>query len=171
MTRRAISLVLLLTSAAVAGAQRPLTVNIGGGGSTPVGSFADGAEPGWHALAGLGLGSLMQPIGLRLDVAYNAFSAKVTGPDLTVGSATLNLSYRLPMTNSAFSPYVIAGAGAYRLDCDDPLCGATTKFGWNAGLGTKAAVLGAKWFLEARYQSVRRPGTLRFVSATLGLTL
>jgi opacity protein-like surface antigen len=171
MKPRAFSLVLLLTASTIAGAQRPLTLNLGGGVSVPVGSFADGAEPGWHAIAGLGLGSLMQPIGLRLDVAYNAFTAKVAGPDASVASGTLNLSYRLPVTNSAFSPYVIVGAGAYRLDCNDPACEATTKFGWNGGLGTKAAVFGAKWFLEARYQSVRTPGSLRFVTATLGLTI
>ena len=54
------------------------------------------------------------------------------------------------MTNSPLSPYLITGAGAYRFECVGALdCGSTTRFGWNAGLGTKLFLLGfTTLFLE-----------------------
>jgi hypothetical protein len=153
-------------------AQSPFTFSIAGGGSLPVGGYRDVASPGWHALASIGLTTLMQPIGLRLDVAHNRFTAESLGPDQAITSATLNATYRLPMTNSALSPYVITGAGAYRFECTgDVDCGSTTRFGWNAGLGTKVATLGFKWFLESRFHAVNADaGNVRFVPLTLGLT-
>lgn len=172
MIRRILLLSLLLTFAAnAATAQRPLKLNLGGGVTLPVGDLADGVSPGWHALAGLEVSSFMQPLGLHADVAYNRLNAKATGPNQAISSATAGLSYRLPMTDSPLSPYVIAAAGAYRAECTDSVdCGSTTKFGWNAGLGTKVAAIGAKWFLESRFHSMHATAGAKFVSATLGLT-
>ena len=69
------------------------------------------------------LTSLMQPIGLRLDATHHRFDSDATGPTTGINSLTVNLSYRMPMTDSPLSPYVIAGAGAYRLDCvGEPDC-------------------------------------------------
>ena len=119
------------------GAQRPIALGVAGGVSVPQGDLRDGANTGWHALGTLALGTLMQPLGLRLDVAYNRFafsdrvrtSASEEGHQ-SVGSATLNASYRLPMTDSPISPYLIAGLGAYRSDCSLVSCAATTRVGW-----------------------------------------
>ena len=160
-----------LTAAAL-GAQSPLSLSIGGGASLPLGRFGDFANPGWHALASIGLSSLMQPIGLRLDVAHNRFTAEGAGPEQAVSSGTLNFSYRLPMTNSPLSPYVITGAGAYRFECVGSVdCGETTRFGWNAGLGMKWVGLGLTGFLEGRFHAVNAgTGNVRFVPVTLGLT-
>ena len=153
-------------------AQRPLTLNLAGGVTQPVGAFGDASSTGWHALAALGLSTLMQPIGLRLDVAHNRFTAESVGPDQGVTSATLNFTYRLPMTNSPISPYVITGAGAYRFEClGDIDCGSTTRFGWNAGLGAKFIALGFRGFLESRFHAVNaETGNVRFVPVTFGLT-
>ena len=155
-----------------AAAQRALTLSVAGGGSLPVGQFQDAANTGWHALVGIGLSTLMQPIGLRLDVAVNSFPAKSLDSDDFLTSATLNATYRLPMTNSPLSPYLITGLGAYRFDCTgDISCGGTTRFGWNAGLGSKIAALGLKWFVESRFHAVDADaGSVRFVPITLGLT-
>jgi hypothetical protein len=163
---------LLLAVSNASQAQRPVTLSLGGGGSLPLGRFGDAASTGWHALASIGLSTLMQPIGLRLDVAHNRFTAKAAGPDQAVTSATVNATYRLPMTNSPLSPYVITGAGAYRFECfGDVDCGSTTRFGWNAGLGTKFAALGLKGFLEARFHAVNsKAGNVRFVPLTFALT-
>jgi hypothetical protein len=153
-------------------AQRALTFSIGGGASLPLGQFEDGANVGWHALASIGWSSLMQPIGLRLDAQHNRFTARAAGPDRAISSATLNLTYRLPMTNSPFSPYVIAGGGAYRAECVGGTdCGATTHVGWNAGLGTKFAAFRLKGFLESRWHAVNAStGNVRFVPVSLALT-
>lgn len=159
---------------ATAAAQRPVRVSLGGGVSIPTGAHADAAGTGWHALGAIALSTLMQPIGLRADVAYNRFSAgdaaTVPGDDITssVASATANVTYRLPMTNSPASPYLIAGLGAYRSDCDAAACEADTRFGWNAGLGVKLYVLRVRSFAEVRFH--RAGGAVQFIPATVGLT-
>lgn len=172
MTRLLATVAALILAAQSLAAQRALSLNLGGGVSFPQGKFSNAASPGWHALAGIGLSTLMQPIGLRLDVAHSRFTAEAAGPDQAVTSATLNVTYRLPMTNSPFSPYLITGAGAYRFACFGALsCAATTRFGWNAGLGTRFAGLGLKGFLESRFHAINaKSGNVRFVPVTFGLT-
>ena len=151
-------------------AQRPVSIGLAGGVSLPQGDLADGVNTGWHALGTLVLSTLTQPLGLRVDVAYNQFALKVGDGHETVGSATLNGTYRLPMTNSPLSPYLIAGLGAYRTDCSLPECGATTKFGWNVGLGSKLFVLGVRSFVEARYHRTKAgDGHLNYFPVTFGL--
>ena len=159
-------------------AQRPLSVGLAGGVSLPQGNLRDGATTGWHALATVALSTLMQPLGLRLDVAYNRFNfsdaaraAAGSAGYQSVGSATLNATYRLPMTDSPLSPYVITGVGAYRSECSlGSGCDAQTRYGWNAGLGMKMYVLPFRTFLEARYHRTSRDGrAITYYPVTLGL--
>jgi hypothetical protein len=172
MKQRCIVIALLLLVSTQATAQRPLTLSLGGGASVPLGRFADTRSLGWHALASLGLSTHMQPIGLRVDAHHNRLTAKATGPDQAITSATLNLSYRLPMTNSPFSPYVIAGGGGYRFECVGGTdCGTSTRLGWNAGVGSKWAGFGMKGFVEARWHAVNSDaGNVRLVPITFALT-
>jgi hypothetical protein len=160
------------------GAQRPISVAVAGGLSVPQGNLSDATTTGWHALGSLVLSTLMQPIGFRLDVAYNQFAfsddvGAVVGNDAnqSVGSATLNLTYRLPVTNSAMSPYLISGLGAYQSRCSDGAgCDATTRYGWNVGMGSKLTVLRMRTFVEARYHRTQRAGEgLYFFPLTVGL--
>ena len=166
------SAALVISSSAEA--QRPLSLSLAGGASLPAGRFGDDADIGWHALASIGLSTHMQPLGLRLDVAYNRFTAATAGIEsFDVGSATLNFTYRLPMTNSPISPYLISGAGAYRSERDATVGdeSATTRYGWNVGLGMKMYALGLRSFIEARYHRTKRGGdTLHYIPATFGLT-
>ena len=149
-----------------------------GGVSVPQGDLRDGVNTGWHALGTLALGTLMQPLGLRVDVAYNRFafsdqSRQDLGGNgyLTTSSATLNATYRLPMTNAPASPYLISGLGAYRTDCSlSSGCDAATHYGWNVGLGTKLYLLGFRSFLEARYHRTARGGSdVHFFPLTFGV--
>jgi hypothetical protein len=142
-------------------AQRPVSLGIAGGASVPSGSFHDSADLGWHGLATIVVSTLMQPLGLRLDVAYNQFAFSDTALALdseqqSTGSATLNFTYRLPTTNSPISPYLISGLGAYRSDCSLVECEAVTKYGWNVGLGAKLYLLGFRSFIEGRYHRTSR---------------
>src|ERR687884_474888 len=105
------------TPQAAARAQRPISLGLAGGVSFPQGDLRDAANTGWHALGTLALSTLTQPLGLRVDVAYTQFGLSAGGGHQSVSSATLNGTYRLPMTNSPMSPYLIAGLGAYRSDC------------------------------------------------------
>jgi hypothetical protein len=149
-------------------AQRLVTLNFGGGATMPTGNLSEGADPGWHALAGLQVSSLMHPIGIRVEGAYNRLGASTPSPDAVITSATLNFSYRLPLTNSPLSPYLIAGWGSHWLDCADAACDADQRFGGNAGLGTKF-LIGFRGFVEARFHWVT--GKVRYVPITFGLTL
>ena len=155
-------------------AQRPLTIGLGGGASLPTGDFGKGAGAGWHALAVVGLESIFLPQSLRADIGYAVFPFKDVGSvdadgSSTIGSATLNFAYRLPMTNSPLSPYVITGFGWYQLGCRD--CESTIRSGWNAGLGTKFN-MGLRGFIETRFHSINASGgKIRFVPLTVGVRL
>ncbi len=151
--------------------QRPIFIGLAGGVSLPQGDLGgDAVNTGWHALGTIGLSTLMQPLGLRLDVAYNRFAFSDVDGHQSVGSATLNGTYRLPMTNSPLSPYLIAGLGAYRTECSlGAGCEASTKFGWNVGLGTKLFV-GFRSFVEARFHQTKRAGrAVSYFPLTFGL--
>jgi hypothetical protein len=144
-------------------AQRPVSLGLAGGVSLPHGDLRDGVNTGWHALGTIVVSTLMQPLGLRLDVAYNRFEFSDDVPaafrdgNQTVGSATLNFTYRLPMTNSPMSPYLISGLGANRSECSLATgCEATTRYGWNVGLGAKLHLLGFRSFIEGRYHRTER---------------
>lgn len=175
MRRRVIVVLAAAGALAPAGrlhAQRPVTVGVGGGVSLPQGRFGDAADPGWRALGALWLGGPMHLLGLRLDGAYDRFGAAVGEGARSVASGTLNVTYRLPAVRSPLSPFVIAGAGAYRLACSGGAsCPATTRFGWNGGLGTRFAGLGLRGLVEARYHRVALPGAdASWFPLTLGLT-
>jgi hypothetical protein len=157
-------------------AQSAVSIGIAGGASIPSGDLRDGVEVGWHALATIAVSTLMQPLGLRIDVAYNRFAFTDDRPALadeyqSTGSATLNFTYRLPMTNSPMSPYLISGLGAYRSECSlESGCEPTTRYGWNVGLGTKLFVLGFRSFLEARYHRTEIGDTdVQYFTPTFGI--
>jgi hypothetical protein len=166
-----------LLAAAPLAAQRPLSLGIAGGVSLPQGAFGDGVDTGWRALATLALSSPMQPLGLRVDGAYDQFDfgggapTALRGGRQTVTSGSLNATYRLPMTRSALSPYVIGGLGAHHVACaGGASCDGATRFGWSAGLGTKLTGLHLRTFLEARFQSVSQDGSdAHYFPVTFGL--
>ncbi|MGH7482022.1 MAG: outer membrane beta-barrel protein [Longimicrobiales bacterium] len=151
-----------------------LTFGVAGGVSVPVGDFSDGVDLGWNAVGTLWLSSIMHPLSLRVDGAHNQFGfsddagVEVDGT-ARVTSGTLNAAYRLPMTNSPISPYLMSGLGAYHSDCSEDACEGTTKFGWNVGLGTRIYLLGFRSFLEARYHRTERGDSdVHFISVSVG---
>ena len=166
-----------LLAAAPLHAQRPVALGIAGGVSLPQGTFGDGVDMGWRALVTLAVSSPMHPLGLRIDGAYDQFdfgggaAVALRGGRQTITSGTLNATYRLPMTRSALSPYLIGGLGAHHLACAGGVsCGGTTRFGWSAGLGTKLTGLHLRTFIEARIQTVSLGGSdARYFPVTFGL--
>ena len=167
-----------LVGAGQADAQRLVSIGLGGGVSVPRGELGDGAGTGWNALVSLVVSAPMQPLGLRADVAYNQFPFDAANPGglgsnghESVGSGTINVTYRLPTPGSPVSPYLIAGLGAYRSDCSiSAACTADTRFGWNAGLGTKLYVFGLRSFLEVRYHRTKvADASVGYFPVTLGL--
>lgn len=157
-------------------AQSPLSFGLGGGISLPQGEVDDAVNPGWHALVTAALGSPMQPLGLRLDVAYNQFGfsdqqvAALGGEGhQSVGSATLNFTYRLPKATWSVSPYLLWGIGAYRTDCSLG-CESRVRYGWNYGLGAKLFFLGFNGFIELRgHRTKSRTSDVHYFPLTFGI--
>ena len=159
-------------------AQRPIAFGVGGGLSLPQGDVNDDVTTGWHALVTAALGSPMQPLGLRLDVAYNRFgfndqlqTALGGVGHLTTASATLNITYRLPKATWSVSPYLIWGLGAYRTDCSlGPGCESRVRYGWNYGLGAKFYFLGLRNFIEIRgHRTKSRTSDVHYFPLTFGI--
>jgi hypothetical protein len=151
-------------------AQSPVSLSVAGGASVPVGAFGDAVNTGWHATAALGLSWPMQPISVRLEGGYHRLALGGGGGGYqSVIPVTANIAYRVPSAGSRLAPYVIAGLGAYRFQCSSGgICPSATKFGWNAGVGTKLYLLGFRSFLEARYEHAGGAG---WFPVSLGFTL
>jgi len=159
-------------------AQRPISFGVGGGISLPQGDVDDDVSTGWHALATAALGSPMQPLGLRLDLVYNRFGfsdqrVAVLGGEghQSVGSATLNVTYRLPKATWPASPYILLGMGAYRTDCSlGPGCESRVRYGWNYGLGARLFFLGLSTFIEIRgHRTKSRTSDVHYFPVTFGI--
>ena len=93
------------------------------------------------------------PVGLRFDAAYNEFGISDTDGNVNIPSFTANAIFKLP--TGGFTPYVIGGAGLYRVGAE--LFGQTeseNRFGWNIGGGISMPLSGFKVFVEARYNNV-----------------
>jgi hypothetical protein len=159
-------------------AQRPISLGIGGGLSLPQGDVDDQVNTGWNGLVTAALGSPMQPLGLRLDVAYNRFgfsdevnTALGSEGHFTVGSATLNVTYRLPKATWQVSPYLLWGIGAYRTECSlGPGCESRVRYGWNYGLGANFYFLGFRNFIEIRgHRTKSRTSDVHYFPVTIGI--
>jgi hypothetical protein len=159
--------------------EKKVFINFAAGITLPQGDLADRVSTGWHGLATVNLSSPTQVYGLRFDVAHNRFgyddqltTALGKGRESTT-SATINLTYRLPLNNAPISPYLITGLGAYVTECSQgPACDAQAHYGWNIGLGTKLYVLGVQSFLEARFHRTGHRGQdVHYLPITLGITL
>jgi hypothetical protein len=177
--KRAPMLLLALALAPIAlSAQKKVSLNLAAGLTIPQGDLADRVDMGWHGLATVNLSSPTQVYGLRFDIAHHRFNygddlraAVGNGREQTT-SATINLTYRLPMYDSPISPYLITGLGAYMTSCTQgPECDMQAHYGWNIGLGTRLYVLGFQSFIEARFHRTGHRGAdVHYLPITFGIT-
>jgi len=115
--------------------------SLAGGASLPNGEYNTIAKTGWHAGAGLLLGSRSKPLGLQLDADYGHFplDASGAGGSFDVGqrfiSGTIEVAYRFQASaESGFRPYVLGGVGIYNskgTGSDADLFGYIKKTVWN----------------------------------------
>jgi hypothetical protein len=167
----------IVAGANAAQAQKRVSLNLAAGVTLPQGDLADRVSTGWHGLATVNLSSPTQVYGLRFDLAHHRFGynddlrATVGNGRLTTTSATVNVTYRLPMNNAPLSPYLITGLGAYVTGCTQGAdCDAAAHYGWNIGLGAKLYVLGFQSFLEARFHRTGHRGSdVYYFPVTLGI--
>lgn len=143
---------------------------IGGaiGAAVPLGDLDDIADMGYNATFIVGYNPAFLPVGIRFDAAYNEFGRELTDGNFDIPSFTANAIFKLP--TGGFTPYVIGGAGLYRLPGGlsiDP--DTENKFGWNVGGGISMPLSGFKVFVEARYNTVSADNrTWSFVPITFG---
>jgi len=154
------------------GVLKPFQLGVAGGVALPMSDLSNTAKTGYNGTVALAINLPIIPVGLRVDGAYNAFSAKAAGgAKLHVMSATGNIVYGLPIPG--FSPYLIGGAGLYMPTATAPGFASVTEhhLGWNAGAGVNLPLSGFKAFAEARYNRVSgNNGTsMVFVPVTVGI--
>ena len=154
------------------GVLKPFQLGVAGGGSLPMSDLSNTAKTGYNGTVALAINLPIIPVGLRVDGAYNAFSAKAAGgAKLHVMSATGNIVYGLPIPG--FSPYFIGGAGLYMPTSTAPGVASITEhhLGWNAGAGVNLPLSGFKAFAEARYNRVSGANgtSMVFVPVTVGI--
>lgn len=167
MTRRALA-VLLAVALAPSLAEAQVRLLGGGGVSTPVGTFGDAAEVGWHAEAGLQLSVPAVPIALRGDGGYHSFGEASPQPKTSMLAGALSAVVSLP--GVGLVPYLLGGVGMYRrsVDGSEP----TSDSGFHAAFGVDIGGGGYRGFGEVRFVNVSASGAdTRFVTATLGLRL
>jgi len=129
---------------------------IGGavGAAIPLGELGEVTDMGYNATVMVGVNPAFLPVGFRFEAAYNEFGIKdVEDGNVNIPSFTANAIFKLP--SGGFTPYLIGGAGLYRVGGE--LFGTTAdsenRFGWNAGGGVSMPLSGFKVFVEARYNS------------------
>lgn len=171
----AVALVGVALVAVEAGAQlvtaKPVQFGVSGGGALPTSDLSDFANSGWNANAHIAFNPEMIPLGIRIDGGYSRFGFKqgVDG-DIHFGNVTGNLLYKIPATS--VSPYLLGGAGWYRVGASVPgyFSGSDNKFGWNLGGGITLPLSGFDTFIEAKYTQIQTEGnSVKYVPITFGV--
>lgn len=193
----ALSLALAIAALPVAsGAQerapRALSVGLGGGGTVPVGDFANDVKTGWNGLAYFQYQPVSEgPWAVRAEAQYSSakytddflnFVGATAGDDLTnkVLYAGASALYHVK-GGTGVRPYFIGGLGLYELTASlkdqsgISTSDSETGFGFNAGAGIRfGGALG--FFLEARFHqfSITPEGgeksTSQFIPISFGIT-
>jgi opacity protein-like surface antigen len=168
------AVIALGAASASAGAQfssNPFQIGAAAGIGFPMGDLGDIANTGYNVTVALGYKPALNPIGVRLEAAYNQFGLKGVDGNVNIPAFTGNLVYSLP--GISFSPYVIGGAGLYRtnVDIDGGGSAGENHFGFNAGGGIKIPLSSSfETFVEARYNRVTVDnGSMSFIPITVGI--
>lgn len=158
-------------------AQLSTSISLAGGLSAPVAELANRVDAGYNLAGALSFGAPLIPLGVRLEVGYNAFNGKSTAfttyTDHKIVSGTVNATLALGPTGA--SPYLIGGVGAYnrRFSAAAGTGSDRTAGGFNVGGGIRFPLGLISTFVEARYhQMLGNPGDFtdyRYVPVTFGI--
>jgi len=153
--------------AATGPAARPFTFGAFAGAAVPMGDFADAAKMGFSVGGNVGYTVAGLPVRFRLDGEYNQYSKKNSIGGGRLFSVTGNVVYDLPV-QSAFRPYVLAGAGLYNVKPKG--FDAENAFGFVGGAGVSIPLSGFDTYLEARYnQASKNGGKTQYVPVVFGI--
>ena len=168
------AVIALGAASASAGAQfssNPFQIGASAGIAFPTGDLGEIAGTGYNVTVALGYKPALNPIGVRVEAAYNQFGLEGVDGNVNIPAFTGNLVYSLP--GISFSPYVIGGAGLYRtnVDIDGGGSAGENHFGFNAGGGIKIPLSSSfETFVEARYNRVTVDnGNMSFIPITVGI--
>ena len=135
----------LLANVSAAAAQG-VELSLGGGLSSPLGTFNDATKLGWNGLAAITVLPAGSPVGIQVDGEYQQFPFDGFSGHERFLIGTGNLVYRFNTSeNSAVRPYLIGGGGVYNfkgtgsstLSGNFSTSGSTTKFGVNGVVDLK----------------------------------
>jgi opacity protein-like surface antigen len=152
----------------------PFQIGGAAGIAFPTGDLGSVTNTGYNVTLAVGYNPAASPVGLRLEGAYNEFGNQVGGGNLNIAAFTANAVFALPA--SGFTPYIIGGAGLYRVGANDAFGNAASEndFGFNVGGGVKLPLSSSfETFVEARYNRVSASGgnggTFSFIPVTVGI--
>ena len=139
----------------------------------PIGKLRDTQSQGLDLNAGLIRGSDDSPIGFRLDLGYDRFPGKtVNGVKngnrrVVAGTADLVLS----ASGYTFKPYVIGGAGAFKMTPASASAEAKIRFGFDFGVGVTMPFASRAFYIEGRLNSISQNNAkpLRYMPVVLGI--
>ena len=153
----------------------------GGGLSSPYSDFGEGAEAGWHGMAGLQLEVPGIPIAIRADAAHHSFGEmEASGVTERTTLLTGAISGVLTLPGIGIGPYLLGGLGVSRNKTDLIISalsasGSTTRSdpSFHLGAGVTLGALGFGGFAEIRgtQASSGMGSSLRFLAATVGIRL
>ena len=162
------------TSAQALHAQTSTSFVVAGGVNAPVNRLGDIADLGYNVAAGVNLGAIALPVGLRFEGAYNGLGLKNGAGDLRIITGTANAIFNLGKTSDA--PYLIAGLGAYNRNFSNRAFGysdSKTAVGINGGGGLRFPLTGLSTFFEARYHimlgNAQDATNYQFIPITFGI--
>jgi hypothetical protein len=172
MTR--LFVIALALAPAVLRGQRLEYLGGGVGLLAPTGSFGGVDKAGWQVSA-LGIARLKGSLHVVLDALYGqtAHQGGVAGHS-TLAGGTVNGALFLAGDTRRVRPFVMAGAGFFRVNVDVPGFGsaAATKFAPGAGAGVLVGSGRRRGFLLARYVSVKTsPQGTSFIPISVGVVL
>jgi hypothetical protein len=185
LTAAAVLLSLTLAPDAHAQAQMMPHFGISAGASIPQSSFGDGVNTGYNVNGMINIGVPLSPLGFRGEVGWNRFD--LSGSNVSGNVRMLNGAVNVvlaPSTIMTAKPYFIAGMGAYnvrgstrnsRLLGGDALIAdpASTRLGFNGGVGLAFGLGPVGTLLEARYVTVNGANgnsSLSFVPISFGIS-
>jgi opacity protein-like surface antigen len=173
-------------------APRVLSVGIGGGGTVPVGDFANDVKTGWNGLGYFQYQPVAQgPWAVRAEAQLSGSKytddflndvGAVEGDELTnkVLYAGVSALYNVGPKAGSVRPYLIGGLGLYQLTASLKTGGLSTSdsesgFGFNGGAGVRiGGTIGV--FIETRFHqfSITPSGgekaTSQFIPVSIGIT-
>lgn len=156
MTSYRFALLTLLALPALAGAQSRTALAISGGPVIPLGELRKTQTTGTNIDIRLIRGSDDVPFGVRFDFGYDKLKGRsvngVMQPERRIVSGTAGLL--LSFAGYGKKPYVLAGAGAFKVKINSPGAEARTRFGYDFGLGVTVPVGAKAAFIEARLTSI-----------------